>query len=101
MRDGIPAQEMFNITFHPEYTLPHVEKEDVAKQLVTFEKRLQRVAEQSTMAKVVEELNLDSQLKVIQYRMSGDYELRLDAEKALLSEKMKQDLTIEDLLEKI
>lgn len=101
LRDGIPAQEMFNITFHPEYTLPYVEKEDVAKQLVTFEKRLQRVAEQSTMAKAVEELNLDSRYKVIQYRMGGDYEPRLDAEKVLLSEKMKKDLTIEDLLEKI
>jgi len=101
LRDGIPAQEMFNITFHPEYVLPYVEKEDVAKQLVTFEKRLQRVAEQSTMAKAVEELNLDSRYKVIQYRMGGDYETRLDAEKVLLSEKMKHDLTIEDLLEKI
>lgn len=100
--DGIPAREMFNITFVPEYTLPFPEKEDVAKQIVTFDKRLQRVVEKSTMAKAVEELQLDTPAKVIQYRMSGsDYDTRLEAEKVLISSKLKQDLTIEDLLEKI
>ncbi len=102
LEHGYPGEEMFNITFVQDYQFPWLDRDDLRHYITDFDKRLQRIVEEVTMAKASVELNLDSPGKVIQYRMnSNDYTTRFEAEKLLLQEKFKQDLKLEDLLEKL
>lgn len=97
LRDGIPAQEMFNMVFVPEYRMIYPPLDIIASKITQFDKRLQVAAEKITMRKVSDELQLDSPGKLVSYRMSGDFDRRVEEEKPLLASKLKPTITIEDL----
>lgn len=99
---AVPAQNMFTMQFLPEYQFPYPDKEDVAKQIITFDHRLQKLAERITISKASEELNLQSPSAIMQFIMQkSEFTPRLEAETEALREKIKPTLTIEDLQEKI
>lgn len=99
---GIPAHEMFSIRLFDEYTMIVPNKDEISKQIITFERRLQKIAERSTIEKVYAEKSLESPRDIIRFLMnSPEFPARVEAEKEELKKKLKPTLTIEDLIEKI
>lgn len=100
--NGFPTQEMFNMTFVAPYTFPLPDKLCVEHNITKFEKRLRRLTESSTMSILVKDLNLDPS-DIIKFRMenNAEWETMYAAHLEVVRSKIKKDLTIEDLLEKI
>lgn len=99
---SVPAETMFNIRFVQEYTLPYPDRELVESNIISFEKRLHHVAERITMDKACEKFELTTPGSVMAFMMRNpEYKIMLDAEKSTLADRLKQQLTIEDLQENI
>lgn len=99
---SVPAQSMFNITFVPEYEFPYPDRELVAQQSITFERRLQKLGEAITIARAKEELKLDTTGAVIQFMMQKSaFKPRLEAVIEEIKDKLQPTLTLEELQETI
>ncbi len=99
---GIPSESMFSIEFVPEYSVGFPQRELVQQHIPTFEYRLQRALEAYTMSNVVAEFGFTTASEMAKFRSTGDrYQNRLELYRPFVTERLKQDLTAEILLEKI